>query len=188
MRDIIVIGGSLGGLDALCTLVRPLPREFPAALLAVLHTWPSSPLLLAGFVGKATALEVAYGQHGDAVQKGRLLIAPPDRHMTVWPLGRIALNRGPKVLFVRPAVDKLFESVAETYGPRAIGIVLSGRLNDGTAGLRAITAAGGLGVVQDPRNARGPEMPANAARGHPDYIVQLDEIGPLLVKLVCDGT
>lgn len=189
MRDIIAIGGSLGGLDALCTLVHPLPRDFPAVLLAVLHTAPSSPMLLAGLVGKSTALVVAYGHDGEVVQKGRLLLAPPDRHMTVRLSGRVGLDCGPEVLFARPAVDKLFESVARSFGPRAIGIVLSGGLQDGTAGLRAITAAGGLGIVQDPRDARSREMPLNAIKGgHPDYITRLNEIAPLLVKLVCGET
>ncbi|TDY21381.1 two-component system chemotaxis response regulator CheB [Paraburkholderia sp. BL6665CI2N2] len=185
MRAIIAIGGSLGGLEALCTLVHPLPRDFPAVLLAVLHTAPSSPRLLAELVGRSTALVVAYGGDGDVLQSGRLLIAPPDRHMTVRLSGHIGLDCGPEVLFVRPAVDKLFESVARNFGPRAIGIVLSGGLQDGTAGLRAIKAAGGLGIVQDPRDARNPEMPVNAIKGgHPDYVTRLNEIAPLLVKRV----
>jgi two-component system chemotaxis response regulator CheB len=147
---------------------------------------PSSPLLLAELVGQSTTLVVAYGRDGEVVQKGRLIIAPPDRHMTVRLSGCIGLDCGPKVLFARPAVDKLFESVARSFGPRAIGIVLSGGLQDGTAGLRAITAAGGLGVVQDPRDARNPEMPVNAIEGgHPNYITRLNEIAPLLMKLVC---
>ena len=184
-RDIIAIGGSLGGLDALCTLVRRLPQDFPAVLLAVLHTGPSSPMLLAELVGQSTTLAVAYGRDDEVVQKGRLLIAPPDRHMTVGLSGRIRLDCGPVVRFARPAVDKLFESVAEHFGPRAIGIVLSGGLQDGTTGLRAITAAGGLGIVQDPRDAQDPGMPVNAIKcGQPDYITRLNEIAPLLVKLV----
>jgi two-component system, chemotaxis family, protein-glutamate methylesterase/glutaminase len=186
VRDIIAIGGSLGGLDALCALVRPLPHDFPAVLLAVLHTLPSSPRLLAELVGRSTVLAVAYGGDGDVLQNGRLLIAPPDLHMTVRLSGHIGLDCGPEVLFVRPAVDKLFASVTRSFGPRAIGIVLSGGLQDGTAGLRAIKAAGGLGIVQDPRDARNPEMPVNAIEGgHPNYITRLNEIAPLLMKLVC---
>ncbi|WP_394365213.1 chemotaxis protein CheB [Paraburkholderia kirstenboschensis] len=185
VRAIVTIGGSLGGLEALCKLVQPLPRDFPAVLLAVLHTAPSSPRLLAELVGRSTALVVAYGGDGDVLQSGRLLIAPPDRHMTVRLSGHIGLDCGPEVLFVRPSVDKLFESVARNFGPRAIGIVLSGGLHDGTAGLRAIKAAGGLGIVQDPRDARSREMPVNAIKGgHPDYVTRLNEIAPLLVKLL----
>lgn len=130
-------------------------------------------------------MKVAYGNNGDTMQKGCLLIAPPDCHMTVQASGRVALDHGPKIRFVRPAVDRLFESVAESFGPRSIGVVLSGGDHDGTDGMNAITSAGGIGIVQDPRDARDPSMPTSAASGdHPQFIVRLGDIGPLLMTLV----
>jgi two-component system, chemotaxis family, protein-glutamate methylesterase/glutaminase len=184
-RDIIAIGGSLGGLDALRRLVGALPADFPAVLLAVLHTGPTSPRLLAQIVGSSTSLKVAYAENDEEVQPGRLLIAPPDCHMTVRPPGIVSLDSGPKVRHARPAVDRLFESVAHTYGSRSIGIVLSGGDHDGTDGLGAIKAAGGLAIVQDPRDAYDPQMPFSAVRGdHPNFIAPVEEIGRLLKKFV----
>ena len=184
-RDIIVIGASLGGLDALSKLLGGLPGELNAAVLIVLHTSPQSPGLLAAILGQRTPLKVAYGEHGCSVERGHVYIAPPDHHLTVSHPGVVHLDQRAKVRFSRPAADPLFRSAADVYGPRVIGVVLTGCDGDGTEGLRAIKAAGGISVVQDPKEAVAPDMPRHAIIGDsPDFIVVLSEMAPLLVQLV----
>jgi two-component system chemotaxis response regulator CheB len=188
-REVVAIGGSLGGLEAVCSLVGALPNDFPTAVLIVLHTAPSSPRLLAKIIGQFTRLPVSYGEDNDEIEKGLVFIAQPGSHMTARHPRHIALNHGPKIQYAQPSVDKLFESVAETFGARSIGVVLTGGNCDGTAGLKAIKAVGGLGIVQDPRDARDPHMPLNAmAATHPDFVVPLDQIALLLSRLVQEET
>jgi two-component system, chemotaxis family, protein-glutamate methylesterase/glutaminase len=184
-RNIIVIGASLGGLEALCKLTGDLPARFPAAVIMVLHTNAQSPGLLAEIIGRYTTLPVSYGCQGDEVQPGHIYIAPPDYHLTVIAPGYLSLDAGPKVRHVRPAADQLFVSAAKVYGPRVIGVVLTGGDSDGTDGMRAIKAAGGIGVVQQPTEAYDSSMPRNALHGgKPDYCLPLSEIGPILANLV----
>lgn len=148
-RDVIVIGASLGGFEALCRLTRDLPAEFPAAICVVLHTSPNSPRLLAEILGRCTPLAVSYARQGVRIRPGHIYIAPPDRHLVVTSIGLLGLDAGPKVHYSRLAADRLFESAAEAYGPRMIGVVLTGGGRDGTAGMRAITSAGGIAIVQN---------------------------------------
>ncbi len=184
-RDIIVIGASLGGLEGLCKLTSGLPANLSAALLVVLHTGPSSPRLLAEIVGRFSPLPVSYARQGEAVLPGHVYFAPPDLHLTVVAPGVLVLREGEKVHFCRPAADVLFHSAAFVFGPRVIGVVMTGGDGDGAEGLRMIKAAGGLGVVQHPATATNPEMPSNALLAdHPDYVVPLDEMAALLTKLV----
>jgi two-component system chemotaxis response regulator CheB len=183
-RDIIVIGASLGGLEALCRLVRGFSADLPAAVLIVLHTSRQSPRLLAKIVGQHTSLSVSYGQQGDMIKPGHAYFAPPDLHLVVVAPGFLMLRAGPKVHFSRPAADVLFQSAAEVYGPRVIGVVLTGGDHDGTEGLRRIKAAGGVSVVQDPSEARDPSMPRSALIGdHPNHQASLDEMAALLTRL-----
>jgi two-component system, chemotaxis family, protein-glutamate methylesterase/glutaminase len=184
-RDIIVIGASLGGLEALCKLAAYLPAPFPAAVLIVLHTAPQGPRMLAEIVGRFTPLPVSYGRQDEAVRPGHIYFASPDRHLIVTAQGQLVLDAGAKVRHARPAADPLFQSAAAVYGRRVIGVVLTGGDHDGTDGLRAIKAAGGLGIVQRPAEALAASMPRSALLGaDPDYCVSLDEMGALLVKLV----
>ncbi|MEZ2307074.1 chemotaxis protein CheB [Paraburkholderia sp. RCC_158] len=184
-RNIVAIGASTGGLDALSTLVSGLAQDFPAALLIVLHTAPSSPRLLAAIVSRSTSLPVRYAEDGDTLENGCIFIAPPDCHMIVRDPCHLGSDCGPKVQFVRPSIDKLFESVAQVFGIGAIGVVLSGRAHAGSNGLSAITAAGGVGIVQDPLDARAAEMPASAiAGGHPKFVLPVVQIASLLSRLV----
>lgn len=183
-RDIIVIGASLGGLEALCRLVRGFSADLPAAVLIVLHTSRQSPRLLANIIGQHTSLSVSYGRQGDTIKPGHAYFAPPDLHLVVVAPGFLMLRAGPKVHFSRPAADVLFQSAAEVYGPRVIGVVLTGGDHDGTEGLRRIKAAGGVSVVQDSSEARDPIMPRSALiGGHPDHQVSLDEMAALLTRL-----
>ena len=184
-RDTIVIGTSCGGVAALTELLGGLPGELSASVLIVMHTSPDSPRLLADILARCTTLKVAYGQHGHSVEPGHVYIAPPDYHMTVLCPGVVRLDQGPKVRFSRPTVDPLFRTAAEVYGPRVIGVVLTGYGEDGTDGLRAINAAGGITVVQDPNEATAAGMPRSALLGvRPDFNVSLSVMAALLVRHV----
>ena len=183
-RDIIVIGASLGGFEALRQVLEESSGRLDAALLVVLHTSPKSPRYLADMLSHCTRMKVSYGEHGRLIECGNVYVAPPDHLMTVMQQGYLRLDQGPKVQFSRPAAVPLFCSAAELYGPRVIGVVLTGGGSDGTAGLRKIKASGGVGVVQDPEEARAPEMPQNALIGaSPDFKVPLSELAALLVRL-----
>ena len=184
-RDIIVIGASEGGLDAICSLTSGLPETLQAPVLIVLHTHQDGPGLLANVIGRCTPLPVSYGLQTAKIERGHVYFAPPGHHLTVFPPGYLALDQGPKENVTRPAADPLFRSAAALYGPRVIGVVLTGNGADGTAGLRAIKQAGGLIIVQDPGDAKARGMPYSAlTHGRPDYRVPLAEIAPLLVCLV----
>lgn len=183
-RDIIVIGASAGGVEALLNTVKELPANFSATIFIVLHVPAQSPSLLPGILGRVSKLPVAHGQDGAPIQAGHIYIAPPDNHLLVEK-GFIRVVRGPKENRHRPAVDPLFRSAALAYRNRVIGVILSGALDDGTAGLVAIKRYGGLAVVQDPLDALYPGMPSNAiANVRVDYILPLAQIPALLIKLV----
>jgi two-component system chemotaxis response regulator CheB len=163
-RDVVVIGGSAGGVGALDTLVRGLPRDFDAAMLVALHTAEHGPGLLPEILGRSSPVPARFANEGDPVEPGRILVAPPGRHMLVTRSG-IALTRGAHENRQRPAVDPLFRSAAVVYGPRVVGVILSGQLDDGTVGLSAVQRCGGLAIVQDESDAAYPSMPASA-RAH----------------------
>jgi two-component system chemotaxis response regulator CheB len=177
-RDIIVIGASRGGLQAICRLLDGLPSTLGAALLLVLHASPKSPQLTDVF-SPYTRLKVSYGQQGLPVERGHLYIAPPNHQMTVIPLGYLRLDQE-----LDAAADPLFCSAAALYGRRVIGVMLTGG-GDGADGLRKIKAAGGISIVQNPTEALAPDMPMTASKGDdPDFVVSVDEMGPLLARLV----
>ena len=183
-RDVIVVGASAGGVEVLRTLTAGLPRDLDAAVLVVLHIAPSSPSVLPGLLQRGCALPVAFPEDGDALTRGRVYVAPPDHHLVVES-GRVRLTRAPRENHSRPAIDPLFRSAALAYGRRVIGAILSGRLDDGTAGLWAVKDRGGTAVVQDPEDALHPDMPRNALQyTAADHVVRADELAPLLVRLV----
>lgn len=182
-HHIITIGASSGGVDALQRVIAPLPADLPAAVLIVLHRPATSPSLLPEILQHVSALPVAHAVDGEPVIPGRVYVAVPDRHLLVES-ERIRLTRGPKENRFRPAIDPLFRSAALTYGPRTIGVVLTGSLDDGTAGLWAIKDRGGIAVVQDPADALYPSMPRNAlANVAVDHCLRLDAIAPMLRQL-----
>jgi two-component system chemotaxis response regulator CheB len=182
-RDIIVVGASVGGIDALRTIAGGLPPDFPAAVFVVLHTAPEAPGVLADILDRAGALPATFPADGERVETGRIYVAPPDHHLVVEP-DRVRLTRGPKENRFRPAVDPLFRSAAQVYGPRVVGVVLTGYLDDGTAGLWAVKRLGGTAVVQDPHDALAPSMPASAmSQVRVDHCVPVAEIAPLLMRL-----
>src|SRR5262245_60026423 len=183
-RDIVVIGTSSGGLDALKELVGDLPGNLPAALFVVLHIAAQGDGTLADILAHAGALPAGTPGDGDGIRFGRIYVAPPDHHL-VLEERRVRVVRGPKQNRHRPAVDVLFRSAAFAHGPRVIGVVLTGALDDGAAGLASIKRAGGLAVVQDPADATYPSMP-QAALGAvaADHVVALRQIPALLARLV----
>ena len=181
---VIVMGASAGGVDALSAAVAGLPRDLAAAVLVVLHLSPHGTSVLPRILDARSELAVAHATNGERLEAGRVYVAPPDRHLVV-DRGCVRLTSEPRENGVRPAVDTLFRSAAQAYGPDVIGVVLSGTLDDGTAGLVAIEDNGGIGVVQDPAEAVFPGMPTSAVRyADPDHVVPLDKLAPLLVSLV----
>jgi two-component system chemotaxis response regulator CheB len=182
---VVGIGASAGGVDALIRVVRQLPASFPAAVCIVLHVPSSGRSLLAAILGRHTELEVVEAGDDQELQPGRVYVAPNDRHLILSD-GHLQLDRGPKENGVRPSVDVMLRTLAAAYGPRAIAVILSGALGDGTAGAVAIRQAGGLVVIQDPEDATVPSMPETALRavGRADAVLQASEIGPALMRLV----
>lgn len=182
---IVVIGASAGGLAAIETIVAGLPAGFPAAVLVVLHIPPDAPSHLPAILERSSRLPVAAAQDGEIVRPGRVYVAPTDRHLLLQSDNRLRLTQGPREHWVRPSVDALFRSAAETCGRRVIGIVLSGSLDDGTAGLLAIKDSGGQTVVQAPTDAEHPSMPESAIN-HVlvDYVLPVADMPALLETLV----
>jgi two-component system chemotaxis response regulator CheB len=159
-RDIVVVGASSGGVPMLLDLAEQLPPRFPAAVLIVQHIG-AHPSVLPELLRDSGPNPAVHPVHGQMLEHGTLYVAPPDRHMLLDG-NRIRLTHDAKENHARPAIDPLFRSAAIAHGPRVIGTLLSGRLDDGTAGLQAIKACGGLAVVQDPADALEPGMPRSA--------------------------
>jgi two-component system, chemotaxis family, protein-glutamate methylesterase/glutaminase len=187
-RNIVVIGGSVGGVKAMRGILAELHGTIPAAIFLVLHTSVQSPGLLPELLTLPGSLSVRYAQNGEPFERGLIYVAPADYHMLVEAGGVIRLAFGPKENRFRPAVDPLFRSAALAFGPRVAGVVLSGGLDDGTAGLVAIKAAGGVAIVQDPLEAEAPSMPHSALRHvRVDHCLPVREIAGLLIRLSSGG-
>lgn len=183
-RNIIVIGASAGGMDAIKELIAHLPADFNAAIFIVWHIPPTARGVLPLLLNKLAALPAANAIDEEPIKTQRVYVAPPDRHLLLEK-DRVRLSKGPRENGSRPAADPLFRSAAYTFGPRVIGIVLSGGLDDGTAGLWAIKQQGGITIVQDPAQALTPSMPESARRQVAvDYVLPVAEMAPLLVRLV----
>jgi two-component system, chemotaxis family, protein-glutamate methylesterase/glutaminase len=179
---IIVIGGSAGSIEALLTIVRALPAEFPAAIFVVIHR-SKGPSQLVEILGQAGDLPVVYAENSLAIEAGRIYIAPGDYHLLLKP-GHMELSSGPKVNLVRPAIDLLFQSAAHSYGNQVVGIILSGILDDGSRGLYEIKRLGGIAIAQDPAEAVFPQMIENAMNVVKcDYVVPASQMASLLLEL-----
>ncbi|GAA4940513.1 two-component system chemotaxis response regulator CheB [Actinomycetospora succinea] len=168
---LIGVGASAGGVEALLDLAEGLPADLPAAVFVVLHQLPTAPTVLPNLLGRRCALPVEHGRDGAVVERGRVYVAPPDHHLLVHD-GRLVVSRGPKENGHRPSVDPLFRSLALEAGPSAIGVVLSGMLDDGSAGLLEMVRHGGTAVVQEPEEALFPDMPRAALHQVPGAVVR----------------
>jgi two-component system chemotaxis response regulator CheB len=183
-RDIIVIGTSSGGIDALKELVAEFPRDLNAAVFVVLHVAPYSLGILPEILERVGTLPAANARDWEEIEAGRIYVAPPDHHLILEPSGHVRVTRGPRENRFRPAIDPLFRSAAHAFGPRVVGVILTGWLDDGTAGLWAVKERGGAAVVQHPDDAFAPAMPLNAIKYvEVEHIVPLKEIAPLLVRM-----
>jgi two-component system chemotaxis response regulator CheB len=182
---LLALGASAGGVQALCDVVRALPARLDAAVFAVLHVSPYGHSAMPAILSRCGPLKAVHPADGEAIRPGCIYVAPPDLHMLVEP-GAVRLSRAASENGFRPAVDVLFRSAARSYGARVVAVVLTGNLDDGTAGLAAVKRHGGVAVVQDPAEADYPGMPASAVRNVDiDYVLPLGEIPGVLVAL-CD--
>lgn len=182
-RDIVVVGASAGGITALKDLVKSLPPDFNGSVFIVLHIPPHTKTVLPSILDRAGALKVVQPRDGEPIQPGKIYVAANDHHLLIED-DRVMVRRGPKENRFRPSIDALFRSAAYTYGPRVIGIVLSGLLNDGTSGLWTIKRLGGVAVIQQPEDAEFPQMPENVLEYvEVDHAVAASEMGSLLEKL-----
>lgn len=183
-RDLIVIGGSTGSFGALRKILSDLPGDFPGSILVATHMPTNSSGSLADALASAGPLPVSRAVDGQPVEGGQVYTAVPNRHLLLID-GIMRLGNGPRENMARPAIDPLFRSAALAYGPRAIGVVLSGLFNDGASGLSAIKECGGTAVVQHPLDADADQMPLSALEVvTPDEIAPSSEIGSLLSKMV----
>ena len=185
-HGIVVVGASAGGVDALIDLAASLPADLPAAVFVVLHLPATGTSALPEILRRHGPLPAAHVKDGEPILPGRVYVAPPDHHVLLRS-GHVHLSRGPRENGHRPAIDPLFRSAAREYATRVIGLVLSGALDDGTAGLLAIKSRGGTTVVQDPADALYPGMPGNAlAHVQVDHVAAAPSIGKLLARLIAN--
>ncbi len=183
LRDVVAIGASAGGVQALSQLLELIPGDVPAGFAIVLHRSPYFETRLSWVLSRRSALKVIEPDESASFRHGVVYVAPRDRHL-VFDDSQIQLNRGPKEHRTRPAIDPLFVSAARTLGTRVIGVLLSGSGEDGVRGLVAIKSAGGLSLVQDPDEAQFSAMPERAIRNDDvDAILPLARIASMIVEL-----
>jgi len=182
-RDIVVIGGSAGAIKALRTLVARFPADLAASIFVAIHIPVDFPSILPKILDSSSYLQAMHPTDKQPIQNGIIYVAPPDFHLLVEK-GCVGLSRGARENRHRPAIDPLFRSAARAYGTRVVGVLLSGELDDGSAGLMAIKMRRGLTVVQDPAEAVSPEMPSRAIQySAPDHILSVDAIADLLIRV-----
>jgi two-component system chemotaxis response regulator CheB len=185
-HGIVVVGASAGGVEALVELAASLPGDLSAAVFVVLHLPATGTSALPEILRRHGPLPAAHVRDSEPIQPGRIYVAPPDHHVLVR-TGHVHLSRGPRENGHRPAIDPLFRSAAREYAARVIGVVLSGALDDGTAGLLAIKSRGGIAVVQNPEDALYPGMPGNALEhAQVDHVLAAASMGKLLTRLLAN--
>lgn len=186
-RDIVVIGASAGGVEALTHLVQGLPRELSAAVFVTQHFPATSRSVLPQILARADGWPAKHAENGETIEHGMIYVAPPDYHL-IFCDGKVGLSSGPRENGHRPAIDTMFRSAASSFGPRVVGVILTGNLDDGVAGLMTIKASGGAAAVQDPKEAFSESMPSNAVRRvRVDRVERLDKLGPAIADLVRNG-
>lgn len=185
-RDILVIGASAGGLSALTRLFGGMPKDCMPTVFVVLHISPNARSMLPRLLNRVEWLTAFHPADGEPIRPGHIHLAPPDHHLLV-DRDRVLVRRGPRENRTRPAVDPLFRSAGIAFGSRVVGVVLTGMLDDGTSGLRAIHRCGGVCIVQDPEEAEWPGMPESAFAHAPvDHVLPVDAMPPLLCRLAAE--
>ncbi|GAB3903051.1 chemotaxis protein CheB [Larkinella knui] len=183
-RDIVVIGSSAGGVYALRDFVMNFPADFPATIFIVQHLSPDTPSFLPDILTRAGKVKATHPKDGERFQNGRIYVAPPDHHLLIEN-DTVLVKKGPKENQFRPSIDALFRSAAYGYGPRVIGVVLTGLLNDGTSGMWSIKRLGGVSVIQHPEEALYPSMPESVRQNvEVDYTVAIPQLASLLGELI----
>ena len=182
--NIVVVGGSEGTIEALLEIVPYLTADMPAAVFIVVHISAEAHGYLPRILTSRGTLEARHPVDGETIRAGHIYVAPPNHHLTLK-AGAVQVRKGPRENRHRPAIDPLFRTAARAFGPRVVALVLSGNLDDGSAGLLAVRARGGLAIVQAPGDARACEMPQRALNyAGADYVLPLREIGPKLIELI----
>ena len=183
--DVVVVATSLGGREALVELLEPLPPGFPAPVVVVQHVLAESPGHLPELLAPRVRLPVKHAEAGEPLRAAAIYVAPPSQHLLVGPDHRCLLTDEPPVNFSRPSADALFISAAAVFGARTLGVILTGRLSDGTVGAAAIRRAGGVVLAQDPTTCRAPQMPQAAIdAGVVDLVLSTAELAAAVVTLV----
>ncbi len=186
--DLIALAASAGGINALIEVLGGLPNSFPAGIVIVQHLLPTRPTVLPDVLGRRTALSIQQAKEHDCLQPGIAFLAPPDYHLLILPDQTLSLSHSPPQAFVRPSADLLFQTAAECFRERMIGVILSGSGKDGSIGAGAIHRAGGRMIAQDPASTSYTSMPQAAIlTGFIDYILPLKAIAPALISLVHTG-
>lgn len=181
----VVIGASAGGLGALSAVLKPLPHDFAAPIMAVIHLPPDRDSMLVSLLAETCAVRVVEAEDKIEAVPGTVYFAPPDYHLLVELNGHLSLSNDDPVLFSRPSIDVLFESAADAYGADLTALILTGANEDGAAGARAVAAAGGRVIVQDPAGAYAQAMPQAARTAVPEALVlPLDAIADALMREV----
>ena len=188
-KQIVAMGASAGGIEVLQTILAALPWDFPGSVFVVLHTSEDSPGVLPQILNRSSRLPVMYAVHNAPILPSRVYVAPAGmRHMFV-DRGAVRMEPGPRENRNRPSIDTLFRSASYAYGSQVAGVVLTGNLDDGSAGLASIKTRGGVAIVQDPENAFAPSMPTSAMDATDiDYVLTAEQIGPKLIELVTSDT
>jgi len=187
-RHVVAIAASLGGVAALREVLGALPAAFPAAVLVVQHQQGGRASALAEILSRACPLPVREAREGDRISEGVVHLAPPDLHLLARAGGTLTLSGAAREHFSRPSADPLFRSVACHFGRRAIAVVLTGRLGDGSGAVKAVHDAGGTVLAQDPDSAEAGSMPATSiGTGWVDHVLALGDIAPALVSLVSES-
>ena len=182
--DVVVIAASLGGLKAIRQVLSALPQEFPAAIVIVQHLSPTYPSMMVELLKNHTTLTVKWAEQGQPVYPGTVYLAPPDHHVLMTRRGTLSLSQSPQVQYARPSANPLFESAANNYRERAIGVILTGMGSDGAQGAHAIKRQGGRVLVQDMKTSRAFNMPSAAVKtGSVDFILPLSVIPDALIAL-----
>jgi len=185
IRDIVVVGAALGGVTAMAKLAATWPRELPATVLVALATPEQPSEMVLQIIKSYAPVAVSYAVHGETVKRRRIYLSPPGKYLFVGSGGVLYLDGGNSYDTSRPSINRLFAAAAVVYGPRVIGIVLSGDSKDGAQGMCDIASAGGIGIVQEPDDAGSPRMPENVIRNdHPRYIAKATEIAALVKMLM----